>query len=68
VRIIPFSGLRKGEGLGIVVRVGDNTMIGSIATLATATKEEKSTLEVRGPKKRCQRWCHHHPSRTDLKS
>jgi magnesium-transporting ATPase (P-type) len=39
-----------GEGLGIVVRVGDNTMIGSIATLATATKEEKSTLEVRGAK------------------
>lgn len=30
----------------MVVRVGDATMIGSIATLATSTKEGRSTLEV----------------------
>ncbi len=38
--------LVEGEGVGVCVRVGDGTMIGSIALLASATKQEKSTLEV----------------------
>ena len=38
--------LVEGEGLGVCVRVGDKTMIGSIAALASATKKERSTLEV----------------------
>lgn len=41
-----YTHTKLGEGLGVVVRVGDRTMIGSIASLATATKAEKSTLEV----------------------
>lgn len=37
----------EGKGLGVVVRTGDKTMIGSIASLAGETKAGKSTLEVR---------------------
>eukprot|EP00624_Nannochloropsis_granulata_P002156 evm.model.NODE_20732_length_13560_cov_37.012463.2 len=38
--------LVEGDGLGVCVRVGDKTMIGSIAALASETKKERSTLEV----------------------
>ena len=36
----------EGKGMGIVVRTGDNTMIGSIASLVGNTKAGKSTLEA----------------------
>eukprot|EP00775_Hariotina_reticulata_P010475 gene10475-10633_t len=36
----------NGEGRGIVVRTGDQTMIGKIATLATDTATHRSTLQV----------------------
>ncbi|TFJ81370.1 hypothetical protein NSK_007331 [Nannochloropsis salina CCMP1776] len=36
----------EGKGLGIVVRTGDNTMIGNIASLVGQTKGGKSTLEA----------------------
>lgn len=36
----------EGKGMGVVVRTGDRTMIGSIASLAGETKAGKSTLEV----------------------
>ena len=36
----------EGKGLGIVVRTGDSTMIGSIASLVGQTKGGKSTLEA----------------------
>ncbi|KAF8072642.1 Atpalpha [Scenedesmus sp. PABB004] len=36
----------NGEGRGIVVRTGDQTMIGKIATLATDTHTHRSTLQV----------------------
>lgn len=36
----------NGEGRGIVVRTGDNTMIGKIATLASDTNTHRSTLQV----------------------
>jgi hypothetical protein len=35
----------NGGGTGVVVRTGDGTMIGRIASLATQTSGEKSTLE-----------------------
>uniref|UniRef100_A0A914WB99 Cation-transporting P-type ATPase N-terminal domain-containing protein n=1 Tax=Plectus sambesii TaxID=2011161 RepID=A0A914WB99_9BILA len=35
-----------GEGIGIVVRVADRTIIGQIASLTTDQKEHKSSLEV----------------------
>jgi magnesium-transporting ATPase (P-type) len=37
----------EGKGMGVVVRTGDHTMIGSIASLVGQTKAGKSTLEVR---------------------
>jgi len=36
----------EGNGIGVVVRTGDNTMIGSIASLVGVTKGGKSTLEA----------------------
>lgn len=36
----------NGEGRGIVVRTGDHTMIGKIATLASDTGTHRSTLQV----------------------
>lgn len=36
----------EGKGMGIVVRTGDKTMIGSIASLVGETKAGKSTLEA----------------------
>lgn len=36
----------EGKGMGIVVRTGDHTMIGSIASLVGQTKAGKSTLEA----------------------
>lgn len=36
----------EGKGMGVVVRTGDNTMIGSIASLVGNTKAGKSTLEA----------------------
>lgn len=38
----------NGEGRGIVIRTGDNTMIGKIATLASDTNTHRSTLQVPG--------------------
>ncbi|KAF6263646.1 hypothetical protein COO60DRAFT_1698701 [Scenedesmus sp. NREL 46B-D3] len=36
----------NGEGRGIVIRTGDETMIGKIATLASDTNTHRSTLQV----------------------
>lgn len=43
-----FSGTLavEGTGLGVVIRTGDRSMVGSIAALASETSQEKSTLEI----------------------
>lgn len=50
----------NGEGRGIVVRTGDNTMIGKIATLASDTNTHRSTLQVRVTETGCS-VCMKHP-------
>jgi len=37
--------ITNGTGKGIVIKTGANTMIGSIATLTSGAKEEKTTLQ-----------------------
>lgn len=47
-RNLAFNGATcvEGRGVAIVVRVGDDTMIGTIARLASIDKTGRSTLEI----------------------
>jgi len=43
--VFSSSGLVEGEGYGVVIRTGDTTMIGNIASPATDTNQQLTTLE-----------------------